>query len=45
MTTKKTMNKYIFDSNVYDYLLDNNADIEKIKISGDYYSTNVQYSR
>lgn len=38
------MDKYMLDSNIYDYLLDNQVDIEKIKVLGDYYSTNVQFS-
>jgi predicted nucleic acid-binding protein len=38
------MDKYMLDSNIYDYLLDNEVDIEKVKGLGDYYSTNVQSS-
>jgi rRNA-processing protein FCF1 len=34
----------MLDTNVYDYLLKNKVDIEKVKNSGDYYSTNVQAS-
>jgi predicted nucleic acid-binding protein len=38
------MDRYMLDSNIYDHLLDNKIDIEKIKVLGDYYSTNIQSS-
>jgi hypothetical protein len=38
------MDKYILDTNVYDYLFDNTIDIEKLKIFADFYSVIVQLS-
>ena len=36
--------KYIFDTNVFDFILDNNIDISAIKELGTLYTTNVQFS-
>ena len=38
------MDKYILDTNVYDYLFDNTIDIEKLKVFADFYSVIVQLS-
>ena len=38
------MNKYILDTNIFDYLLDNRIEISNLKNIGEFYSTNVQLS-
>lgn len=38
------MKKYIFDSNIYDYILDHEISLVKLKLLGEFYITNVQLS-
>jgi predicted nucleic acid-binding protein len=38
------MIKYFLDSNVFDFLLDNNINIENLRLQGDYYTSNIQRS-
>ena len=38
------MANYLLDTNVFDFLLNENINIKKIKYTNNYYITNVQYS-
>jgi len=38
------MTKYFLDTNVFDFLLDNNINVEDLKLKGDFYTSNVQRS-
>jgi len=38
------MNKYLLDTNCFDYLLDNNINLDDLKSIGVFYTSNVQYS-
>ena len=36
--------KYMFDTNVFNYFIDNNIDVNYIQSKGELYTTNVQFS-
>lgn len=38
------MEKYLLDTNCFDYILDNNINVGKLRSKGIFYTSNVQYS-